>query len=181
MRHTPTSMSTDEANAYALKQMSESLWQESVVAHARAHGWIAHFIPDAFHADAKRSGRMRVTKQGDKGFPDLTLASDDGQVVYAELKTEVGLLKPEQIVWRNRLVAAGQEWHLWRPRHLDEIIARFKQRASPAPGTRRKAAAGKSSSATAATTASKRATKSSKATGETAKTPSTRSSRRSST
>lgn len=174
-------MSTDEANAYALRSISERKWQDSVVAHARTHGWLVHFIPDTFHADAKRSGRMFTTKQGDKGFPDLTLVSDDGQVVYAELKTEVGILKPEQIVWRDRLIAAGQEWHLWRPRHLDEIIVRFKQRASPAPGTRRKAAAGKSSSATAATSASKRATKSSKATGETAKTPSTRSSRNSTT
>lgn len=51
------------------------------------------------------------------GFPDLVIAGLDG-VLFAELKSAAGQLSTEQTKWRYRLLAAGQQYYLWRPRDL---------------------------------------------------------------
>lgn len=61
-----------------------------------------------FHAwDSRHSGA---------GFPDLVIVGS--AVVWAELKTMTGQLRPAQIIWRDRLLEAGEQWFLWRPSHL---------------------------------------------------------------
>src|SRR5258708_35137386 len=64
------------------------------------------------------------SRRSPAGFPDLVIVGPNG-VIYAELKTTTGKLRPEQTGWRDDLIAAGQTWHLWRPDGLaDGTIAR---------------------------------------------------------
>jgi hypothetical protein len=55
-------------------------------------------------------GRRGVTP----GWPDSTILSRRG-IIFRELKTERGSLEPEQRVVGYMLVAAEQNWAVWRP------------------------------------------------------------------
>lgn len=60
------------------------------------------------------------------GFPDLVLAGMS-QLLFAELKSAYGQLRPGQTTWRYRLMAAGQQYELWRPAdlasgHIESVI-----------------------------------------------------------
>lgn len=69
---------------------------------------VAHFRP------ARTAKGWRTPVQGDgKGFVDLVLVR--GQVVWRELKSDSGQLDPHQRRWRDVLLAAGQDWDVWRP------------------------------------------------------------------
>ena len=63
-----------------------------------------------FHAHDSR-------KSAGPGFPDWTICGTGG-LIFRELKSETGQLSPEQRRWRNVLVAAGQDWAVWRPEDL---------------------------------------------------------------
>jgi hypothetical protein len=79
--------------------------QAAVETELQLRGW------RYFHAyDSRRSP---------PGFPDLVLARD--RVLFAELKTLKGRVRPEQLEWLERLRAAGAECYLWRPAHAREI------------------------------------------------------------
>lgn len=54
------------------------------------------------------------SRRSPAGFPDLVIVGPYG-VLYIELKSMTGKLRPEQAEWRDDLIAAGQSWHLWRP------------------------------------------------------------------
>ena len=60
-----------------------------------------------FHDNDSRRNRA--------GFPDLVIVGRH-RVLYRELKTDTGQLRPEQKTWLNRLVAAGADAGVWRPR-----------------------------------------------------------------
>lgn len=81
---------------------------------AETVGWtVAHFH-DSRREVTRRSGeRLWIGDQAAAGFPDLVLVRE--RVVYAELKTETGRLRPEQEKWITALLAAGAEVHVWRP------------------------------------------------------------------
>ncbi len=51
------------------------------------------------------------------GFPDLQLFGTAG-IAFRELKSQHGKMRPEQTDWRYRLLAAGQDWAVWRPSDL---------------------------------------------------------------
>ena len=55
------------------------------------------------------------SRRSDPGFPDWVFVRD--RVLYAELKAVRGVLSPGQVAWRDALVGAGAEWHLWDPSH----------------------------------------------------------------
>jgi len=57
------------------------------------------------------------------GFPDLVLVGPGG-VAYRELKTDRGTLSPEQTTWKWALLAAGQDWAIWRPSDLASGLIR---------------------------------------------------------
>jgi hypothetical protein len=90
--------------------MSEAEFLKRVIELARLNGWlVAHFH------DSRRQVRPGVFV-GDRyaaGFPDLVLVRE--RVVYAELKSDKGRLRPEQTVWLERLQGAGAEAYVWRP------------------------------------------------------------------
>lgn len=93
------------ARARRRKGPTEAEWQADVEALAATLGWWAWHDNDP---------RRNVA-----GFPDLLLVRE--RVVWAELKTETGVLRPGQAIMRDRLIAAGAEWHLWRPSDLDDV------------------------------------------------------------
>lgn len=51
------------------------------------------------------------------GYPDLTIVGSRG-VIWRELKSPSGSLSGDQRLWMHRLIAAGQDWSLWRPADL---------------------------------------------------------------
>ncbi len=64
---------------------------------------------------------------GDAGFPDLVLVHKSRGVIFAELKTDRGRLTPEQREWRDQLITAGAEYHIWRPKDWDDIKTRLQE------------------------------------------------------
>lgn len=51
------------------------------------------------------------------GWPDLVLVG--GRVIFRELKSATGDLRPEQRDWRDLLHAAAADWAIWRPIDLE--------------------------------------------------------------
>jgi hypothetical protein len=66
------------------------------------------------------------------GFPDLFICGLDG-FLLAELKTNSGQLRTNQVRWRNRLRYANAPYKLWTPRELDsgEIRATLVSLSTP--------------------------------------------------
>ena len=93
-------------------------WERAVMRLARDLGWaVAHFRPAL-----TRAGRWYTPVSGDgAGLPDL-LCVRDRRVLWVELKTGKGRLSATQRAWRDRLRAAGQEWHLFRPSDWDLLL-----------------------------------------------------------
>lgn len=96
----------------------EDVLEDQVLEAAGTLGWLR------FHPRPARTkdGKVRTAMKGDKGFPDLTLAHRTRGTIFVELKSDVGKLSPEQELWRDVLLAGGQEWHLWRPRDWYTLI-----------------------------------------------------------
>jgi hypothetical protein len=49
------------------------------------------------------------------GYPDLTIAGPAG-LMFREVKTEHGTIRPEQTAWLYALRAVRQDAGIWRPR-----------------------------------------------------------------
>ena len=104
---------------------SEGEFQASVIQLAELCGWRAYHV-------ANVKGRLRAYTS--PGFPDLVLARDC--VLFRECKDNRRGLDPEQIAWRDILIASGADWALWRPRDWPEIERTLTRRkcASRVPG-----------------------------------------------
>lgn len=95
-------------------QQPEMIFQNQVIAMTHDRNlWVAVLNPAHFN--------QRIA--GNKGFPDLEIMGPGG-VLYRELKTMNGMgpgggLRPDQLVWRDRLLAAGQDYEIWTPRDLE--------------------------------------------------------------
>jgi hypothetical protein len=94
---------------------SERSFQVSVVTLARLRGWrLAHFRA------AWTPNGYRVAMSGDIGYPDLTMTRD-GRLIFAELKTTTGRLRPDQVLWINALRETLAEVYVWTPASWSEI------------------------------------------------------------
>jgi hypothetical protein len=83
------------------------------------------------HIDTPYHNRRR---QNMIGFPDLFVCGPGG-AAFRELKRETGKMSAEQKVWGHLLRAAGQDWDLWRPSHLQSgLIDRELDRLCRMPG-----------------------------------------------
>lgn len=105
--------------------LSESQWQEVVVARARARGWLVH-----------HDRRQDLGIGGDAGFPDLVLALR-GVVLFVELKSETGRLTDAQTSWLYHLggqwLDGARSWAVvWRPRDW-HVVARVLDRGPVRP------------------------------------------------
>lgn len=88
--------------------MTEAELQDTVITAAEFHGW------QVFHDRDSRTNRP--------GFPDLVLVRPP-TVLFVELKSEKGRVRPEQQTWLDALeqcsdVASG----LVRPSQLDALL-----------------------------------------------------------
>ena len=91
--------------------VSESDFQARVIELAIRHGWrVVH------HPDSRRAT--------DAGWVDLVLGHEArGEVIFAELKTDVGRVRKDQLWWHAVLKRAGCRVYLWRPGDWSEIEA----------------------------------------------------------
>jgi hypothetical protein len=60
-------------------------------------------------------------KRSPAGLPDLVIVGARG-CLWRELKSPRGQLLPEQVLWQYRLIAAGENYGIWRPRDWPERI-----------------------------------------------------------
>ena len=98
---------------------TEAQFQRAVIEAAQRNGWSAYSVPDSRRATSS-------------GFPDLVLAhSGHARLVFAELKTNKGRVRPEQKQWLWTLEQAGQEVYVLRPADwplITEILTGQKER-----------------------------------------------------
>ena len=85
--------------------MTEKQFQSHIVRVAKMRGWLVYHT-----FDSRRSA---------PGFPDLVLVRE--RVLFRELKTDKGRVKPAQKAWAEGLEKAGSDYKLWRPCMLQEI------------------------------------------------------------
>lgn len=84
------------------RQLPEKDLRENVIEMARWLQWMVYWTHRSDHSPA--------------GFPDLVLVSPPPRttVLYIELKKDDRMrLRPEQQLWSERLLAAGQDWRRW--------------------------------------------------------------------
>jgi hypothetical protein len=80
-----------------------------------------HELEDAIRRQCLARGILRFhvrdARGMTRGFPDDVLIGARG-LLWRELKSEYGMLTPDQRTVRNALRALGQDWALWRPADL---------------------------------------------------------------
>ncbi len=87
--------------------MNEREFQAQVVELATWMGWRVYHTYDSRRSHA--------------GFPDLVLVRAP-RVIFAELKSEKGIVSPDQRNWLGVLQACpGVEAYLWRPADINTI------------------------------------------------------------
>ena len=88
-------------------KMTEKEFQAQVVEMAKAFGWLVYHTWNSQHSAA--------------GFPDLVMVRG-GKLIFAELKTEKGMLSDAQWEWAMELKGVkGVNAYMWRPSSIDEI------------------------------------------------------------
>jgi hypothetical protein len=113
------------------RDMSENDLQRGIVEAAERNGWRVFFIPDWVWRLIFKAWRMGGSRKGrewsQKGFPDLVMYKDR-VLIFAELKSEDGRVKPEQKAWAEDLRSVEKiEVHLIRPRHYDDFVDRLSE------------------------------------------------------
>lgn len=136
-----------------IKAGSEAAFQTQVLNLAGYYGWRSYHTHDSRRSQA--------------GFPDLVLVRG-AELIFAELKTDTGRLRPEQQEWIAALKHVGRNYrhaielleddvadgahdptdgcvdvYLWRPRDFDVLharLARGRHRSEPLHNPARDAA-----------------------------------------
>lgn len=91
--------------------MSEADFQRAVL------DLCAHLRLLTFHSGDSR-------RDSSAGFPDLVIVGRS--VLYRELKTATGRVRPEQVTWLTRLSLAGANAAVWRPADLHPAGGRIR-------------------------------------------------------
>lgn len=63
----------------------------------------------------------RDSRRNNPGFPDLVIVGPE-HVLFRELKTDTGAVRPDQTKWLHALRAAGQDARIWRPHDWGEHV-----------------------------------------------------------
>ena len=80
--------------------MTEKQLQNAIIKLAEFAGWLVYHTHDS--------------RRSHPGFPDLVLVKST-RMIFAELKSEKGTMRPEQVKWLAALAAAHDEVYIWRP------------------------------------------------------------------
>ena len=80
--------------------MTEKQLQTVIIQLAELLGWLVYHTHDSRRSQA--------------GFPDLVLVRGN-RIIFAELKSEKGRTRPEQVKWLTALAGATPEVYTWRP------------------------------------------------------------------
>jgi hypothetical protein len=103
-----------------MPQITERAFLQQVRDLARLLGWLEFHVFDARRSPA--------------GLPDLILVKPPS-VIFVELKSSSGRLRPEQRMWLEALARCpGVEAHVWRPSDWDTIVSRLQMRDTPVHG-----------------------------------------------
>jgi Holliday junction resolvase len=86
--------------------MTEREFQREILKLAKLLGWRYYHTYDS--------------RRSNKGFPDLVLVKGE-RVIFAELKSEKGKVKPEQVEWLEAIDNTPAEAYLWRPSELQRV------------------------------------------------------------
>lgn len=90
-----------DARTVMAAAMSERELEDAVEALARTCGWLVYHTHDSRRSEA--------------GFPDIVMLRE-GRLIFAELKSQKGLLGREQRRWLSALIATERvEVYVWRP------------------------------------------------------------------
>lgn len=108
-----------------MSALLERDWQRQVTDLAELYGWTwAHFRP----AQTAKGWRTPVSGPGGAGFPDLVLWRPGDRVIFVELKTDRGTVRPEQREVLVGLDLAGVQAQVWRPRDFEDVRATLARR-----------------------------------------------------
>lgn len=104
--------------ALDLSTVSEADWQQQVIDLAHTLGWRHMFVRKSIG-----KGRKWTTATNVPGWLDLVLWSERRQrVIFVELKTEKGVVSPDQEAMLASWHRTGQEAYVWRPSDLDAAV-----------------------------------------------------------
>ncbi len=101
----------DRQQEAAMKAVSEAEWQRTVRRWAKDLGWTVYHTQYSIGAD--------------RGFPDLVLIRPP-KLIFAELKSNKGKMRPEQEDWLNNLRACGLPAYIWRPSDEQIVLGMLK-------------------------------------------------------
>ena len=102
--------------------LSEADFIEQVIELSHIYHWkCAHFRP------ARTATGWKTPVAGDgAGFPDLVLVHEGRkELLWVELKSEKGSIRPEQREWHRALRIIGERVYVWRPsqwQQLEEVL-----------------------------------------------------------
>lgn len=99
-------------------KITEADFLTQVKALAFQYGWLVN------HNQPTKSSRGAWITSGLSGFPDLTLCHKDRGFIQAELKSQTGRIRPEQITWLEN-ANPWIECVIWRPADLPQIAERL--------------------------------------------------------
>ena len=105
--------------------ITEADFQSRVIDLARVLGYrVAHFRP------ARTANGWRTAMTGNPGWPDLVLLKQ-GRLILAELKSEKGMLAPDQAQWQAELsMVPGVHAVTWRPSDWPLVVEVLTGRAA---------------------------------------------------
>jgi len=112
----------------AFRAISEKDFQKQVIQLAEMYGWSWCHLQDSRKMVRKGDVTFLVGDAGAKGWPDLVLVRAP-EILFWEMKKELGKTTPEQDEWLSRLTQCGLEARVVRPSDFDEYAApRLKRR-----------------------------------------------------
>jgi len=116
------------------RPVSERDWQRTVLDLAALYRWTVLHLHDSRRVVAVGDGEPVAVGDADiAGLPDLLLIRE--RVMWRELKSEQGRLRPAQKRILEALRQAGQDVDVWRPRDLDRVVVELRPKAAAGGGS----------------------------------------------